>query len=209
MKESLEVWMLRHGETLAQTGAEYSLDPGLSSKGILQARAAGELLRNTHFDLILLSPLKRCLETYCHAQNTGLRGEELFYDTRIVENALPDTYTSLLPYDFFPGPEEDTHNAWNLSSEKRVVALRGDFAQMFEKNVRRLLLISHGAFLNDFLSSYVTHESNTRNQGFCFRMDNGAISMLNHAFGDAAYSMLVFWNYIPGYDHFSGSFYHV
>lgn len=56
---------LRHGATMAPPGTYLGsqADPSLSDLGAAQARAAGERLAGRRFRLVLVSPLRRALET--------------------------------------------------------------------------------------------------------------------------------------------------
>ena len=62
-----ELFLIRHGDAIP--GAEEIIPSGvynnlpLSQKGRQQAKALAERLKNIHFDVVISSPLRRCLET--------------------------------------------------------------------------------------------------------------------------------------------------
>lgn len=205
----VEVWLLRHGETRAQTGEEMSLDPGLSEEGTRQAFAAGKLLEQMHFDLVLVSPLKRTYQTFMHAVKGGLSHDSAGYDTRLVENIIPGGYLPLLPYPYHTGIQPDKYDAWDQSPEKRIESLRSEIREMPEKGIRRVLLVSHGAFFSDLLASCIVDNCGNKNGSFISRMDNGALSMLKISQDETKFSMLVLWNHQPLKNIFSGEFYAV
>jgi len=57
----LRVYFVRHGETeWTRTGRYTGLtDIALTARGEAEARGVGERLRNTSFDMVLTSPLRR------------------------------------------------------------------------------------------------------------------------------------------------------
>ncbi len=254
-KAGIEVWLLRHGESLAQTGEENGLDTGLSEFGKRQARAAGAFLKDLCFDLVLVSPLKRAEETFFSAREAGLFCTEACCDSRLVENMPCGGYLPLFPrrsgaltaFSFrhilerrsgmagengniatadsvFPSSspppssspalrEEDAWEEsadWNLSPEERSESLRKDILRMREGlGITRLLLISHGMFLEDFADRCLgkdgksegdqTQEKTGAGRKDSLpppRMGNASISMLK-LFPEQETGRLVFWNRTP------------
>jgi len=65
MTRRLELWMVRHGESLANTGGQLSgwSDVSLSERGEAQARALRPLLEGREFDGVWSSDLLRALTT--------------------------------------------------------------------------------------------------------------------------------------------------
>jgi probable phosphoglycerate mutase len=65
MLRRLELWLVRHGESLANTGGRLSgwSDVPLSERGEDQARALGPLLEDREFDGVWSSDLARALTT--------------------------------------------------------------------------------------------------------------------------------------------------
>ena len=64
-----ELYLVRHGESMSQTGEsdtmgdEYKYDPPLSAKGVREAELLGEYLKELPFDCILCSGMRRALRT--------------------------------------------------------------------------------------------------------------------------------------------------
>ena len=58
----MELYIVRHGQSQAQTGME-TPDPPLTETGLLQARLAGQALQNVRFDLAYASHLTRAVQT--------------------------------------------------------------------------------------------------------------------------------------------------
>lgn len=52
------IWFVRHAESTVNCGGESVFDPGLSENGKHQAATL-----EGHFDVVIISPLLRCLET--------------------------------------------------------------------------------------------------------------------------------------------------
>lgn len=68
-KVLMELYLVRHGESMAQTGEsnamedEYKFDPPLSAKGLREAELLGEYLKDLPLDHILCSGMRRALRT--------------------------------------------------------------------------------------------------------------------------------------------------
>ena len=58
----MELYIVRHGQSQAQTGTE-TPDPPLTETGLLQARLAGQALQNVRFDYAYASHLTRAIQT--------------------------------------------------------------------------------------------------------------------------------------------------
>ena len=61
----MNIVLVRHGETIENaTGIIQGQDPGnLSAKGVEQAKVVAKKLSNEHFDRVISSDLKRCVDT--------------------------------------------------------------------------------------------------------------------------------------------------
>ena len=58
----MELYIVRHGQSESNAGLEID-DPALTQTGRLQARLAGEALKNVRFDKVYVSHLKRAVQT--------------------------------------------------------------------------------------------------------------------------------------------------
>ena len=59
----MQLYIVRHGQSLAQTKEDKGVDPHLSTKGLLQAEALGDRFADIHFDFIYASHQSRALQT--------------------------------------------------------------------------------------------------------------------------------------------------
>lgn len=78
----MELFLVRHGETVwNQEGRYYGhSDVPLSENGIMQAKKMGEYFHNVSFDKVIVSPLKRAVDTA-----KALTDQTLCYDERLLE----------------------------------------------------------------------------------------------------------------------------
>ena len=94
-----QIWLVRHGESKAQSGEDSDgCDPELSDLGRKQAKRLIAPLRDIIFDQILVSPLKRAWQTFEFSLAKGRRVE---YDSRVVEADWESSgfYDRILPLD--------------------------------------------------------------------------------------------------------------
>ena len=59
----MTLYIVRHGESLGNTGEDTGIDPVLSAKGETQASLLAERMAKIHIDCIIASPLKRAKQT--------------------------------------------------------------------------------------------------------------------------------------------------
>lgn len=145
-----KIWLLRHAESKAQTEEEYGFDTSLSERGEKQAQRLRKVFKNLTFDKIYLSPLKRARETYEHS---GIRGNKIEFDTRIVEELPGNAYSSILPYPVLPGYGiPDTHNAWLIDARQRAICFLNELHSL---RARHVLVLSHGGFFNHLLCAFI------------------------------------------------------
>lgn len=64
MQAGLELWLMRHGETVAPPGHYHGIsDVGLNPRGLWQAECVRQRLADMHFDAVYTSPLSRCRDS--------------------------------------------------------------------------------------------------------------------------------------------------
>ncbi len=168
------IWLVRHGESKAQTGeTEDGRDPELSKRGRKQARRLEEPLGAIPFETILVSPLTRARQTY---ELAGARAGHAEFDSRLAEAnwGMPDYYAGILPV---ITPAElaapDRHNAWRESAETRAENL---VLELMARGEQDILLFGHwGIFTRVFLAFCGMPVDDW---GFQAVMDNTAISLL-------------------------------
>ncbi len=103
-----KIWLVRHGESKAQTMEQYSFDADLSSLGLSQAQALQEVIteKNINFSEVHISPLRRARQTFealnldnCISQ---CKLTTCFFDVRLIEEMPAASYQTLLPYEKLP-----------------------------------------------------------------------------------------------------------
>ena len=145
-----KIWLLRHAESEAQTEEEYGFDTGLSGRGEKQAGRLKNVFNSLTFDKIYLSPLKRARETF---ERSGIRGSNIEFDSRIVEDLPVDSYSSILPYSALPGyGTADTHDAWLINARQRAICFLNELHTI---KARHVLVLSHGVFFNHLLTAFL------------------------------------------------------
>ena len=156
----MELYLVRHGESCGNTGADDSADPCLTRRGQTQARLLGQSLRTSPPDRILCSPLLRAVQTaQIAAQALAYTGTvELSADlmeTRPIVgySGRPDEeLRSICPNAVYPDrfslPDETPADA--LHRAQRVIsALQKRFADA------RVLVVAHGQFNTSLLLAAV------------------------------------------------------
>jgi broad specificity phosphatase PhoE len=184
-----KIWLLRHAESKAQTEEEYGFDTGLSKKGLKQAGRLRKVFSNIIFDRIYLSPLKRARETF---ERSGIRGRNIEFDSRIVEELPGDAYSSILPYPPLPGYGiADTHNAWLMNARQRAICFLNE---LHTADARHVLVLSHGGFFNHLLTVFLPAHGIEIFENFkhC-QMSNAGISVL-YIGPNIRYDSLLGWN---------------
>ena len=159
--EATRLYLVRHAQSQGNTGEDLTTgDPELTDVGWEQARRLGERLKSQQIDRIYASPLCRTQQTATAiADASGLEvlpKEDLRevvlgqadYDIRLLPEKERDTVARLImsegTWDAFPG-SEGSSNARN-----RVRAVIHEIVDAHP--VERLVLVSHAAFIQTFVS---------------------------------------------------------
>ncbi len=187
-----KIWLVRHGQSKAQTGEEVSCDANLSDLGKRQAERLDHVLSEVDFDRIFISPLRRARQTF---EATALPREKAVFDSRLVE-LLPDGYGQLLPYDELPDyAEPDAHDAWNHNHWQRISSFLSDLIAAEGKNY---LVVGHAMALNALICLFLAGNDldlASKLPGYC-TMHNAAISIFDYKEKESFYpDMLLIWNY--------------
>ncbi|SCZ81947.1 histidine phosphatase family protein [Acidaminobacter hydrogenoformans] len=162
----MQIHLLRHGETEMNARGTFCgfSDPTLSEAGREQARHIAEEIRNYNYTRILVSPLKRAVETASIA--TGLEFEkfELHPDLREMnfgawENltyeeimATGGAYAKAWEADNLNIPclEGESMNTFHERVMKAYETLSADF-----KEDDRILIVSHAGVIRSFLTEWL------------------------------------------------------
>ena len=189
----MEVWnmkdlyLMRHGETLFNQRRKIQgwCDSPLTEKGIEQAKKAGELLKDIHFDHCYSSTAERCcdtLELVTHQPYQRLKGiKERYFG--VFEGESEDLNPPVDKYDdFFPIYGGETR----LQVMERMVTTLKDI--MEQDACQTVLAVSHAGACRCFLSHLGKPEQllNGQKLGNCsilhFHYDQGQftfVEMLN------------------------------
>jgi alpha-ribazole phosphatase len=187
----MNLWLLRHGESKAQTEEEFSFDSNLSDIGREQSRKAGELLKQVDFDRIYLSPLKRARQTF---EETGIPKDKVFWDSRLVEYLPDDGYKAMLPYEYPDYGSADEHNAWNEDFLERINGFLSDLRALNSENI---LVVGHAGVLSVLVTLFLCgYDQRFGDPYFKYcSMANAAVSLLEFKGSYEANDKLIFWNY--------------
>lgn len=168
----MEIFLVRHGETTEAVSRRYGDNP-LSDDGHAQAAALSRLLGETHFDLCLVSPLRRAQQT----AERLTRGRGISSETHacLAEGALGeldgldhDEAALRFPADFRLGrtllariqangrtaPGGETREAFVARARAAHALVSGP---LFHDS-QRALVVSHGGLLSILIQLLVGHE---------------------------------------------------
>ncbi len=168
--EKLHLYLVRHGESQGNATGDYSTlaSGALSALGQAQAQHLVQPLSALHFDLIIVSPLQRALQTIApYLMQTDQRAEvwpELAeVPLREDRVGIAESWTSQpaelpeeLPgrYDFRegqaiqPGPNEPLGQGLY-----RVEVVKRRLLALVEERPMTILMVSHGHFLRELMNS--------------------------------------------------------
>lgn len=122
----MQITLLRHAESEFNVGISDEPDVDLTDKGRLQAASL-----TGHYDLVLCSPLRRCLETLTRSNIT--------YDEFRIEPLLREQITN--QSDLLPGETFELESEEHLLDriEKITLSLKGERGS--------ILLVTHSDFI--------------------------------------------------------------
>ena len=126
------ITFLRHAESLYNAGLSLDKDPGLSVRGKKQAdQFSGE------FDCVIVSPMRRALETYLQSQ---IKYGRLFMDENLREsmNGVDANYLSLEPSLVETDLEFSERVRKALDNAKSIIA---------KNRYNKVLVVSHHAVI--------------------------------------------------------------
>jgi broad specificity phosphatase PhoE len=166
-----EIWLIRHGESLAQSGEiDDHVDSELSEHGRQQAMRLQTALSSVAFDRILISPLRRAVQTY---EICRVAAPLCQFDSRIIEiDWNPTFYESVAPVTTPETAEPDEQDAWFIPVDTRVAAM---IRELLEGPHERVMLFGHyGVFCRFFIHFCGLPPEST----FRVNTDNTGISVL-------------------------------
>lgn len=148
------IYLARHGETEYNRLKKITglLDVPLNDNGVEQAMILAIELKDTYFDAIYSSPLKRCRQTVAEIRKFHV-GTPIIFDNRLtecdagVQEGEPWSKTKEYSEQFTPRGGESF-----LDFRKRIEEFIND--QVFTKEYNCILVISHGGPIKVFRSFF-------------------------------------------------------
>lgn len=149
------IYLIRHGQKEIEPG-----DPPLTAIGYLQAKKTAQALLGQKIQTIISSPLKRTFQTAeIIAQTLNIPME---VKTELLERASWEKSISLEQFhDIWRQASLDRDSQPSVGDSSRSVGAR--IQQMTEllakqKNLSRVLLVTHGGVITDFLRNLFSDE---------------------------------------------------
>lgn len=182
-----QIWLVRHGESRAQTGEEQDgRNPSLSERGREQASRLREPLGAVTFDRILVSPLIRAWQTY---ELSGLHRANAEFDSRVMESEWgnPDFYTPVLPLTMPDIAAPDRHDAYDRTVEERAASV---IEELVNGAVERCLIVAHWGICGRLFMAFV--DADATDWSVLPSMDNTGISLFE--IDDDGRRWVRYWN---------------
>lgn len=169
----LDLYIIRHGESLGNAGyggktdltLKESVDPLLTEKGIAQAVAAGEFLKDINFDKFYASPMLRAARTATEILNKQTDKKQLYIMPELCEVGITREYKGVEIdeiREFSPtaiyaeGTDTDnTRMRYDTHEENGKVNERAkfviDYLRSRYQNGEKVVLVSHAAFITNLV----------------------------------------------------------
>lgn len=148
-----QLYLIRHGESQAQTGgSDDQINPPLSKLGERQARALRERLAGVEVDRVLLSPLNRAWNTYL-LSGFKIDRDKVFFEKRFIESdwGIEGFYQHLRCDDLPDIAHQDPTDNHLLPGMQRVSLLCDE---LIASDVQRYMLFGHWAIISDFFKAF-------------------------------------------------------
>ena len=178
------IWLIRHGESKAQTMEQYSFDADLSDLGVAQAEALQEALKDKKitFSEVHISPLRRARQTF-EALNIDKNISEAkltqcFFDIRLIEEMPAESYQTLLPYEKLPNYAVVINESEWLDHMSERIEKFCDNLVMNEKLSGDILIVCHMGVLNHLVRKFQSYCTDKSGNGDYFYFHNCSYSVL-------------------------------
>ncbi|MGI9536553.1 MAG: alpha-ribazole phosphatase [Desulfocapsaceae bacterium] len=176
--EMVEIYLVRHGETVSTGTYTGSTDVELSADGRQQARSLHSFLYKVHFDHCFCSPLVRCRETFT------------LFDVDI-ECSFAESLKEIdfgdwegLRFDEIKARYPDQLSEWMRQGEdfefpegEKIVTFNTRVSEWFDKlltnDFNRVLIVAHGGVLRAGICHLLGIQST---RAFAFSPKEGAVS---------------------------------
>ena len=167
-----QVWLVRHGESLSQTGEdEDQCNPPLSERGRAQAARLRDRLTGVVFDRTLVSPLMRAWQTF---ELAGVDRASAEFDSRVMESEWgnPEFYTPVLPLTVPASAAADRYEAYGQPVEQRATGVIEEF---LKADRARWLVFAHWGVCGRLFAAFVG--ADVSDWSLLPSMDNTGISV--------------------------------
>lgn len=153
----MEICLVRHGETDWNKLGKLQghTDIRLNSKGIIQANACADYLRESSYELIITSPLKRAKQT---AQIISERNHiPIIEMSQFIERSYGDAegLTQEERITKYPDLKYPNQESREFLLERVMLGLQ---KIQSEQDVKKLILVAHGAVINTILAVISNNE---------------------------------------------------
>ena len=150
------LYLIRHGESRGNAGADHSDDPALTERGWAQVHLVARALEGEGIEALCASPLTRALETASEiAARLGLRisvWADIAEKWGAGHNVLPRSEVARrwpevivprdMPEQWWPADLPEEEEAAYVRASRVERALRAQF----EETAKRVVIVSHGTF---------------------------------------------------------------
>ena len=189
----MKIYLIRHGETTANEEKRFAgvMDVALTQKGEMQAKQAGEKLKNIEFDAFFSSDLKRAIDSAViigehnahkptvipelREMNFGIWEGKKMSEIKAHHGALLDQWFK--DFDDFVVPEGESVK----EMFERVTKAYKEIIEPYNMDDDvKIAIIAHGGVIQALLS-YLCYGDNT---GYWrFRVDNCGINTIEYVMG--------------------------
>lgn len=149
MFETIEIYLIRHAESWFNRDKSSKIrNCGLTRKGIQQSLNLGNVLKPIEFDILIVSPLLRCQQTF--------EFSKLNFKTVIVHPLCREQKTD--DCDFFCGEAKEFESDEQI--ELRILAFKNYLHDLIKKHqttkpISKIAIITHGDFIFQFVSENI------------------------------------------------------
>lgn len=140
----MKLYLVRHGEALSNLEKRYNLpDDRLTEKGIEQAHTLSNLIKDIDYDVVISSPLIRCLDT---TSIINVKNKEVIIEPNLQERDAGNLKGTLLEY-------SNREEYWNYNTtlvQGKYEDIKDFFNRIYNvldklktKNYESVLIVAH------------------------------------------------------------------
>lgn len=187
MTDAREVWLVRHGSTEWSASGKHTsyTDMPLTEAGEEAARALGERLASTGFDLVLTSPLVRARRT---VELAGWPDAEVVEDLREWNYGDYEGITTNKIRETVPDWTVWTHETPGGENAEQVGERLGKLIRQIRGEDGRVLIVGHGHCLRALAACWLGQSAS---DGRFYRLETATVSVLGY---EHDVPVIVRWN---------------